>query len=257
MELIKKEENMSKDQFESLKKFLDKGMTLIEARKLDKSLRRILFEDTDCKYINISKNHYPDDYFDDIHDGVEFFKPDKLAQYKELPEEGIILKDGTIYRVDTYHMEVSCWLKCNGIDLDSNLRYVYFRDTKNLVITEGYDTRKKFDETNILKLCNAWNDFYDNENQEYSTELTEPQAITLFYLAKQYSYTLDEVTRFNKCLKTDWDEVWGDIKSRRIGAYNRDTIDKALKKIPMCDIYDSISKSNKRKGCDFAPTPKR
>ena len=248
----------SEEQFENLKKFLDKGLTLIEAREFDNTLDNIHFEDTDFDYLDISENHYPDDYFDDIHDGVEFFKPEKISQYEELPDTGIILKDGTIYRVDTYHMEVSCWLKSNGIDLDGNLRYVYFRDSKNLNINEGYDTRKKFDENNILKLCNAWNDFYDNENQEYSIELTDAQAITLFYLAKQYSYTLDEVVHINKCFKTDEDEVWGDHKSRRVGAYNRDTIEKALKKIPMCDIYDSILLSNKRKDPNYTPpAPKR
>ena len=221
--------------YENLERLLDKGMTLIEARQFDKSLYDV--DVKDCEYVKLIGVHYPDDYFEPIHDGVEFFTFDKIGKYKSLPSEGIILKDGTIFNVNTFHMEESCWLKYNGIDLENNLRYVYFRDTKNLSIIGGYDAKKKFNENNVAKLCRQWNEYYENENCDDSVELTEKQAISIFYLCKQFGLKLDDVLAYNEAFRISGTKAWTDNKSRKIGNDNIYTIDHALKKIPTQDLY--------------------
>ncbi len=208
-----------------LKKMLDEGHTLIEARKeidvddcLDKQFR-----------LSFDENFYPDDYFDDSYEGIEFFKLKNIRYYKTLPQVGLILKDGTIFSVKAFHIELTLWLKYNGVDITNSLRYVYFPDTKRLSIIEGYDYEYATDENDINKLCERWKDIYEGESLDTDLVLTDPQAFVICKLADYFGLDRDEVFTSNNGFRMC--ESWQvDPKRRKVGRDNWATVDQSLKR---------------------------
>lgn len=186
----------------TLKKYLDEGKTLIECRKLGLDISEL--PDKNFDYFCLSTQRFPDNYFEEEKNGVTFVTPDKIKNSR-LPHLGIILTDGTIFRVDTFHAEVALWLKFNKrnpqdeeyIDLRGSLRYVHFPHSKKLSVVQGYDYSKKFEQTNLYDLIHAWTTYYDCTKHDTDILLTENQVITLFRLCKVYDVDFEDMLNSN------------------------------------------------------------
>ncbi len=212
---------------EELKRLLIEGKSLIEARKILKS--QGIDATSNIGFLSINLDHYADDYFSLEKEGEEYFTAAKLNNYSRLPSVGIILNSGTIFKARSFHIELACWLKLNGVNLKNSLRYVYFPDSKRMSFVEGYDFSEETDENDVLKLLDKWNDFYDGELLDYDLPLTEPQAYAICKLADVFKLDRNSVFEYNEGFRMS--EVWqDDHEKRKIGRDNWKTVDYALKK---------------------------
>ncbi len=223
------------DKVEKLEGLLNEGLTYMQAREIYPELSFI--KPKGFKKTTINEGEFPCDYFSQDREGERIFKFEKISKYKSFPSNGIILKDGTIHAVKSIHMATSIWLKYNGIDLSGNLKYVYFSDTENLQFNVGYDNDKTLAENNLDMLVCKWNEYYENfEKSPNIANISEEQAIAIFYLCKNFELNFDRVLVNNNIFKLDQLSAVtpADFKTCR---NNENAVTGAYERIPLIDIY--------------------
>ena len=221
---------------EKLESLLNEGLTYMQAREIYPELSFI--KPKGLKRTTINEVEFPYCYFSQDSEGERIFKFENISKYKYFPTCGIILKGGTIHAVRSNHMATSIWLKYNAVDLSGNLRYVYFPDTKFLHFNIGYDHDKKFSENNIDKLVDKWNGYYENFNSPSSAQLSEEQAITIFYLCKNFELNFDKELINNNLFKLDQLSAYTPANSK-IHEINEDAVTRAYNRIPLVELYSA------------------
>lgn len=223
-------ETTARPTIKQVKKCFDDGLTLMTIKDMFSALpifgSSLVYGGQDLNY-----PEYCDDYFAAEQEGKNFYTLKNMDKFR-LPTVGIILKDGTIYKVERMHMEVACWLKYNNVDLKNSLRYVYFQDTKRLDIREGYDHVRATNENNPDILCSVWNELHDDNEYEYDLEPTEEQIQAIYYLSRRFNVKFEKIFEDNVGFRMNpYPQTPYTKEQKRLGAYNDDAITHALNKL--------------------------
>lgn len=215
-----------------LKKMLDEGHTLIEARA--KGLDIGNFPNKKFTAYTMPQNDFPDDYFELQNEGKYYFKLDHIYDYRRLPQLGIILKDGTIIHVDEWHLKHALWLKFNKpdgknfTDLEGSINYIHFKESAfrapYLSFVQGYDY-KRVNNTNLYELISQWYDKREREEGFVGVSLTENQVLAILGLCGKFYLKFDDVVYKNVSFCLDSTEQG----LRKIGRDNEDTINCAFR----------------------------
>ncbi len=213
---------------------LKSGATLIEARKEGIDISD--FHDKNYNVYAMPEEDFPDDYFGVQYGGKYFFLLDTLNRYRRLPKRGIILKDGTIFCVDEWHMRTALWLKFNKrdqadenfVDLEGSINYIYFPESvfrpATLSCVRGYDY-KKCEEKNLYKLIHEWYDLREHAVENTQITLSENQAMAIMSLCSRFDLDFERVVNNNKTFCLNDEEGSG----RKVGRDNQDTINQAYR----------------------------
>lgn len=216
-----------------LKQLLDEGKTLIECRRLGIDLSK--FPNKNFDFYSLSEQEFPDDYFEIQNDGNFYFTHDKIEKYRRVPYVGIILKDGTIYKVGQVHSQTAVWLKFNKknptdenfIDLTGSLRYVFFPGQKKISVVQGYDHESPSSQTDLYALLTDWITYYDGTKHNTDIMLSEKQVITLFRLCKRFNIDFEKMLNDNIgfCMQVEGSS------NKRVGDENQKCINRSLRSI--------------------------
>lgn len=231
-----------------VKELLDQGFSLLDIRDFFRyegyvGLPLIGNDSSPLGPISLNCGPYELSYFDEDNEGYNFYSLKHMDKYtsangdKRLPINGIITRDGKIYRADTLHMELAFWLKYNGVDLKNSLRYTYFVDSHRIEIRDGYDF-VPVNNNNPDELYAVWSELHDENEDDWDLEPTEEQIQAIYHLKKSFE------NRFRT--KIDFENIFKDNvgfrmdpkmaqsytkEQRRVGDENDETINRALLKL--------------------------
>lgn len=231
-----------------VKELLDQGYSLLDIRDFYRhegyaGLPLIGDNGSPLGPISLNCRQYELSYFDEDSEGYNFYSLKHMHKYikpngdKNLPINGIITRDGKIYRADSLHISLAFWLKYNGVNLKNSLRYTYFVDSNRIEIRDGYDF-VPVNNNDPDELYAAWSELHDDNVEDWDLEPTEEQIQTIYYLKKSFE------NRFRT--KIDFESIFEDNvgfrmnskmaksytkEQRRVGDYNDETINRALKKL--------------------------
>lgn len=232
----------------SVKKLLDSGLSLREIQQLFvetgfDGLPKIGDDNSPLCQLSLNHDPYNQHYFDEINEGKNFYSLKNMSCYtgangdKRLPQNGIITRDGTIFRADNLHMETALWLKFNGVNLKNSLRFTYFVDSKRIEIRDGYDF-VPVDNNNMDELYVIWSELHDENLDDWDLEPTEEQIQAIYYLktylSNRYRANIDfeKIFENNVGFRMNPHPPKAYTKEQlRVGDNNNDTINHALKKL--------------------------
>lgn len=237
------------NKIEYIEELLNKGLSLIDilcvfdSAELGELPRFGGKGEGEMWYADLNKDIYNNYYFDEDSEGQNFYSLRYMPRYigasagTRLPLNGIITRDGRIYRADNLHMETAFWLKYNGIDLEKSLRFTYFIDTNRLEIRDCYDY-VPIQCNNPDELFSIWRVRHDENLYARDLRPTEDQIKAIYFLKNAIS------NRYRK--KLDFEKIFEENdgfrmnpesldtyteRQRQIGEDNNDTINRALKEL--------------------------